>query len=134
MMSRARRSRVVPARILMPDAATAPNITMAAPPSTGSGMAWSTPATAGNRPSRTSIRAIHWPIWRLAMPVSWITPLFCAKTELGKVLNRPASRELAPLTSTPPLIRCIHSGPSTGWRDTLLVAVTSPMASREVTR
>ncbi len=68
------------------------------------------------------------------MPVSWMMPLFCANTELGKVLNSPASSELAPLTSTPPLIRCIHSGPSTGWRDSLLVAVMSPMASSEVTR
>jgi len=32
------------------------------------------------------------------------------------------------LTSTPPLMRAIHSGPSTGWRETLLVAVTSPIA------
>ena len=67
------------------------------------------------------------------MPVSWITPLFCANTELGKVLNTPASSEFAPFTSTPPLIRCIHNGPSTGSRDTLLVAVTSPIASSEVT-
>ena len=78
--------------------------------------------------------AIHRPTWRLAMPVSWMTPLFCANTELGKVLKTPASSELAPLTSTPPLMRCIHSGPSTGCLDTLLVAVTSPMASSEVTR
>ncbi len=68
------------------------------------------------------------------MPVSWMMPLFCANTELGKVLNRPAKSELAPLTSTPPLIRCIHTGPSTGWPEILLVAVISPMASSEVTR
>ncbi|MNC50137.1 hypothetical protein D3C75_993610 [compost metagenome] len=58
------------ARILMPDAATAPNITIAAPPSTGSGTAWITPATLGNRPRITSMAAIHTPIWRLAIPVS----------------------------------------------------------------
>ncbi|SSG14187.1 Uncharacterised protein [Klebsiella quasipneumoniae] len=45
----------------MPEAATAPNITIAAPPSTGSGTAWMTPATLGNRPSRTSMAAIHRP-------------------------------------------------------------------------
>ncbi|MNG36508.1 hypothetical protein D3C84_1235530 [compost metagenome] len=55
---------------MIPEAATAPNITMAAPPSTGSGTAWITPATLGNSPSTTSITAIHIPMWRLAMPVS----------------------------------------------------------------
>src|SRR5690606_35758150 len=49
MISSARRSSWIPARMLMPAAATAPNITSAAPPSTGSGTACSTPATAGNR-------------------------------------------------------------------------------------
>ncbi|MNH36047.1 hypothetical protein D3C79_967990 [compost metagenome] len=70
IISRARRSRRVLARILIPEAATAPNMTMAAPPSTGSGTAWITPATLGNRPSSTSITAIQIPIWRLAIPVS----------------------------------------------------------------
>ena len=78
--------------------------------------------------------AIQRPTWRLAMPVSWMTPLFCANTELGNVLKKPASRELKPFTSTPPLMRRIHTGPSTGSFDTLLVAVTSPIASSEVTR
>ncbi|MNG30866.1 hypothetical protein D3C84_1165680 [compost metagenome] len=50
------------ARILIPDAATAPNITIAAPPSTGSGTAWITPATVGNRPRITSMAAIHTPM------------------------------------------------------------------------
>ena len=77
--------------------------------------------------------AIHRPTWRLAMPVSWMTPLFCANTELGKVLKTPASSELG-ADQHAALMRCIHSGPSTGCLDTLLVAVTSPMASSEVTR
>ncbi len=49
--------------------------------------------------------AMNRPTWRLATPVSWMTPLFWAKVDMGKVEKTAASMELAPSASTPPLIR-----------------------------
>ncbi|MOA47419.1 hypothetical protein D3C78_1700530 [compost metagenome] len=43
--------------IRTPEAAMVPNITMVAPPNTGSGICCTKPATAGNSPSRISISA-----------------------------------------------------------------------------
>ncbi|MNH17593.1 hypothetical protein D3C79_772740 [compost metagenome] len=90
-----------------PAAAIVPNITMVAPPSTGSGICCTRLATAGNRPSRASMAAMKRPTWRLATPVSWMTPLFWAKVDMGKVEKTAASMELAPSASTPPLIRAM---------------------------
>ncbi|SSS04673.1 Uncharacterised protein [Acinetobacter baumannii] len=47
--------------MLMPEAATAPNITITAPPNTACGTACITPATAGNRPNKMSKAAIQIP-------------------------------------------------------------------------
>ncbi len=69
------------------------------------------------------------PTCRLATPVSWITPLFCAKVVFGKALKVAASRQLTPSPSTPPRNRCRYAGPSRGCRESMQLAVRSPTVS-----
>ena len=66
---------------------------------------------------------------RFAQRVSAITPLFCAKTDIGVIVHRPAIRQVTPLPRTPPWMRESKPGPSTSLRDTSQVAVISPMVS-----
>ena len=47
----------------------------------------------GKQPINTNSPATKKPTLRLAIPVNWITPLFCPNVVLGKVLNMPASNE-----------------------------------------
>lgn len=61
-------------------------------------------------------------------------PVVLGKNRAREGVEQTGQQRVGAVDQHAPLIRCIHIGPSTGWRDTLLVAVTSPMASSEVTR
>ena len=62
--------------ILIPAAATVPNMMMVAPPKTELGMMENSPPMIGKRPKTTSKPEIQKPTLRLATPVIWMTPLF----------------------------------------------------------
>ncbi|MNF98400.1 hypothetical protein D3C84_812570 [compost metagenome] len=66
--------------------------------------------------------------------MSWITPLFWAKVTIGMLLNTAAMAELRPSASRPDLIRRMYTGPLTGCREIIELAVRSPAASNGETR
>ena len=113
----------------MPEAATELKRKVVRPPNTGFGMATKAAANLEKTPMMIRKKQAAYPAFRLAQRVNAMTPLFCAKVDMGVIVQRPASKPLKPSANTPPWIRESNSLPSTSSLDTSQVAVMSPMAS-----
>src|SRR5579871_4661737 len=88
--------------IRTPETATAENRKVVIPPNTGLGMATSAAANLLKIPMMSNQIQQQYPALRFAQRVSAITPLFCAKVDIGVIVQRPARIPLKPSASTPP--------------------------------
>jgi hypothetical protein len=87
--------------ICTPAARIIANIMRPAPPSTGRGIVSTTAPGTGNRAASASITPVGATTWRLATPVSEITPTFCANVDIGGAPSVDANAEPTPSHSTP---------------------------------
>src|SRR5215831_8636713 len=116
-------------RVRIPLAATVPNIAIAAPPSTGCGMAAMISPSTGSRPSTTRIPPANATTYRLCTPVNPTSPTFCEKAVYGNVLNTPPRKVDSPSARSPsPSVRA-----STGLSTSSPTARMSPVVSVIVT-
>lgn len=128
-MKRFRRVNGTVEMIRIPDTATAENRKVVIPPRTEDGIDTSAAANLENMPMTSSQKQQAYPAVRLAHRVKAMTPLFCAKVDMGVMVQRPAMMPFSPSANTPPWIRESNSLPSTWRRETSQVAVISPIAS-----
>ena len=84
-------------RMRMPAAAIRPKSTSVNPPMTGGGTLASHRPSPGSTPKPTSSPPHTNPTRRLATPVIWMTPLFCAKVVLGKAVEHGGERAIDPV-------------------------------------
>ena len=116
--------------VLTPDAATIPNSAIPAPPSTGAGIAATTDAVFGIKPSTISIPPATDVTHRERTLVIDSTPIFCANAVYWNVLKTPPSTVAAPSARRPSAILL------SSMRDSVIspMATMSPVASTMVTR
>ena len=107
-----------PPRMRMPVAATMPNITSPAPPSTTVGSDSTSAAILGSRPSTSRMMPAATQTKRLFTPVTATSPTFCEKLVYGKVLKMP------PISVPRPSVRRPRA--RAGW--SILRSVISPRA------
>ena len=91
----------------IPVAATIPNITMPAPPSTNGGMHATMYASFGNRPRSTRITPPAAHTQRLRTPVMPTNPTFCENDVYGNVLRMPPS-SVPRASARSPLVRSVR--------------------------
>ena len=87
----------------MPVAATMPNMTRPAPPSTTVGRDSTSAAIFGNSPSRIRMMPPVTQTKRLLTPVTATRPTFCEKLVYGKVLKMPPIKVPRPSVRRPRL-------------------------------
>ncbi len=118
------------ASVRMPLAATVPNSTIPAPPSTGCGIAENTADAIGESPSTSRSSPPAATANRLRIPVSATRPTFWANAVAGKELNTGASAEAAMSARRPsPTRRESTSAPTTS-PTARMSAVVSTMTTR----
>jgi len=101
-MNRLRRVNGIVEMMRIPETATAEKRKVVIPPRTGDGMATIAAANFENTPMTIKKKQQQYPALRFAHRVRAITPLFCAKVDMGVIVHKPASIPLMPSASTPP--------------------------------
>ncbi|ALE77313.1 hypothetical protein WY02_01125 [Pseudonocardia sp. AL041005-10] len=118
------------ASVRIPLAATVPNSTMPAPPSTGCGIAENTADAIGESPSTSRSSPPAATANRLRIPVSATSPTFWANAVAGKELNTGATTEAAMSARSPSPTRRASTRVSTTSPTARMSAVVSTMITR----
>lgn len=88
--------------ILIPEMVTEANKKVVIPPRADAGMTTSAAAYLEKIPMRIKKKQAAYPAFLLAQRVRAITPLFCAKVDIGVIVHKQASMPFIPSTRTPP--------------------------------
>ena len=121
-------SRAPRVRMRTPTEKIIPKRTIAAPPSTGFGIAATTAATFGTNPRITRNTPQMATTYRLATPVKEMRPTFCENDVFGNAPKTPATALITPSATSPPF----NSSPVASRPTDSVVPETSPMVSMAV--
>lgn len=113
--------------ILIPETVTDVNRNVVIPPRTDDGIDTIAAANFAKMPMMIRKKQAANPALRLAHLVKLMTPLFCANTDIGVIVHRPAMQPESPSARIPPWMRESNKSPSTSNRETSQVAVMSPI-------